>query len=1103
MGLPVQIRRSVAMDETTAPGDQLVVIGASAGGINALSDLLDALPADLPAAIVIAQHLDPSRTSHLGPILSRHTSMPVRTVEDREQLTNGTIYVIPANRHVAITDHEVYVRSDDLGEGRPIPSIDLLLTTAASVFGERLIAVILTGSGSDGAAGAHAVKEAGGTVIIQDPSTAAFPSMPRSLSPPLVDAAPPVEKIGSMLSELLADAEPGETPPGQDLSQILGQLRANRGIDFTAYKSPTIERRLRRRMATLGIGSLADYRAYLDRHPDEEQQLIAHFLIKVTRFFRDPALFAFLRDQLCPELLDAARAGQRELRVWSAGCATGEEAYSLALLLTDLQADAPRPVPVRIFATDLDDTALAFARRGFYPGSATSDMPQEMLDRYFVQQDGGYHITKEVRNVIVFGNHDLAQRPPFPHTDLILCRNVLIYSTPELQKRALDIFAYSLRNGGFLILGKTESARPVDQSFVTYEPGLRIYRREGPRNVLPPAELPIGAARSTGAPPMAARARGAIDSAAREAANNALLSHRADSRAEDLLRLLPIGAAVVNRQYDVEMINGAARDLLGVHDLALGQDLVHLARSELSRELRTVIDAAFAGGTEPPPELVVRTESSAGERRHLAISARADQPADSGTVTSALVLIQDDTALIAAQEAETQALDRLDKLSGTNRALLRANQGLTDSIDVLRAQGDELRLATAAAQVWAEEIETLNEELQSSNEELETLHEEAQATVEELNVANEELQARSVELRALAAAQAAERGRLAAVLAGMDDAVMVVDREGGMVLTNAAYDALLVRMGGALTPADDRGMPIPEDATPRMRAARGESFSLDFTARATDGARYWFDATGRPLEAEEAGAGVVVIRDITDRSVRRMQEEFLQWAGHELRTPLAALQAYLQMAIRQVGDAQETQVTKFLGSAVEQAQRMATLIEELLDASRLRAGRLQLQKGTVDLVALARHVVDVASVLSTHQEIVAESPEPSLTVEADRGRIEQVLFNLLLNAITHAPESDRIEVAVDRGDGMARIAVRDSGPGIPQDQLERFFEQFGQADRSRPAAGGGLGLGLYIAREIVRAHNGEITVVSARDAGTTVSVFLPLTSPLGARPEPA
>jgi two-component system CheB/CheR fusion protein len=703
--------------------------------------------------------------------------------------------------------------------------------------------------------------------------------------------------------------------------------------------------------------------------------------------------------------------------------------------------------------------------------------------------------------MIVFGHHDLAQRPPFPRMDLIMCRNVLIYFTPELQQRALDIFAYSLREDGYLVLGKSETTGRATEAFVPVDRRLRLYRRHGPRAVLPPALRGTQTDTTHQSGPAIARSASVLEVALRQAEDATSDARRLGERAEELMRRLPIGVALVTRNYDLQIINGAARELLGIHGLALGQDLVHLVPPSFSASLRASIDAVIRG--EPAHELasIVTTESATGETRHLRVSCHPEPLTADGVVTTVLVLVADVTPLVereraAAAEATDQAAqavasrEAMERLSRANRDLLNANRELTDSVDHLRERGDELRAAMAAAQVSSEEIETLNEELQSSNEELETLHEEAQATVEELNVANDELQARTRELEELAASHAMEQERLSALLAGMGDAVLVVDRQGRVVRTNAAYDELLQAFGGAFTPADDHGVPIPEDFTPARRVARGEAFRVEFTVGNSPGTRRWFEATGRPLSGDEAG--VLVIRDITDRAVRLLQEEFLTWAGHELRTPLTTLQGYLQLAERRLDPGADERLRRYLSLAIGESRRQAVLVAELIDATRLQSGKLEIQVQPLDLVPLAAHAVELAQILAEGQTIVLQSEDDPVMIAGDAGRLQQVLLNLLTNAIAYAPGTDRIDFRLRRNAGEAEIIVQDTGPGIPGDKLETIFERFAQIDSVARPGRAGLGLGLYIAREIVEAHGGAIAALSAPGEGAIFTIRLPL-----------
>src|SRR5215213_8008590 len=427
---------------------ELVVIGSSAGGIGALSTLVSTLNKSFPAPIVLAQHLDPQRPSHLGSILERRSALPVLVVSEHgpTKLESGKIYVVPANRHVKISDGLVYLEADH--NDRPKPSVDMLLSSAAQSYGEHLIAVILTGSGSDGAAGAVDVKNAGGVVIIQNPQTAAYPSMPLSLPPTAVDHVVEIEHIGPLLSDILKGISlPAATEkPDDPLRDLLAQVSGQTNIDFRNYKSSTILRRIGRRMAVTHNASTSDYADYLRTHPDEIKELGRAFLIKVTGFFRDPEAFDFLRGTVITELIERAKANGRTLRLWSAGCATGEEAYSLALLLADQLGHDFAEWNVKIFATDVAADAISFARRGLYPENVLKDLPDDYRERFFERVDHGYRISKALRQAVIFGQQDISRGVPFPRIDLVTCRNLLIYLKPDLQQVVLDLFAYSLPN---------------------------------------------------------------------------------------------------------------------------------------------------------------------------------------------------------------------------------------------------------------------------------------------------------------------------------------------------------------------------------------------------------------------------------------------------------------------------------------------------------------------------------------------------------------------------------------------------------------------------------------------------------------------------------
>jgi two-component system, chemotaxis family, CheB/CheR fusion protein len=850
----------------------LVVIGSSAGGVEALSELVTTIPRDFPAPIILAQHLHPQRESSLDRILGRRSTLPIESITGSHPLQNGVIYLVTPNTNIRITDHEVSRLPDD--HERPLPSIDLLFTTAAEVFGEDLIGVILTGTGPDGSAGAREIKSRGGTVIIQNPETAAFPGMPLSLAPTTVDIVANISEIGPLLNDLLRGVYRVETSPeNASLRNLLGDLRERSGIDFTSYKKSTIVRRIQRRMAVTNQRTLADYQDYLKENPDEYNVLVTSFLIKVTEFFRDPEVFDYFRDGGLEPILKPARE-RGELRVWSAGCATGEEAYSLAILITELLGDDLGRMNVRVFGTDLDEDAVSFARRGIYPASAVAKLPHELVDTYFVRRnDNEVEVRKSIRSLVVFGQHDLGQRSPFPRIDLTLCRNVLIYFTAELQRRSLQLFAFALRNGGFLVLGKAETVSPLTEFFTVEQSNLKVYRRVGEHVLIPPTRvrnIPLAQNRepSVSAHPVAPEAHhvrhhGHVE---RQAAGQG-----AFARNENILRTLSNGIVVVDRDYRIVMINPAARRHLGIHTVALNEDFIHLVQRVPLSEVRNAIDAALR---QKSSERVFEVEvpTSDGEQSEYLQFACHPIVDDRYPGTAEQVLIY--TTDVTQSEVHRRSLEglniRLQRVTDSHRHLELANENLASVNANLYATNEELLISNEEFQAAAEEVETLNEELQATNEELETLNEELHATIEELNTTNDDLQARSQELDELARMREEQRQQadghrlqLEALLSSLDEAVALVDHRGEIVRSNEVFLQTFGPSGLRLEFEDGDGGAIPDGDSVLLRASRGEDFSLRLWV-SSDGMRREFVAHGiADDEGDQAtSGGLLVIREV-------------------------------------------------------------------------------------------------------------------------------------------------------------------------------------------------------------------------------------------------
>jgi two-component system CheB/CheR fusion protein len=1076
------LARSTANQES-----QLVVIGSSAGGIEALSRVVESLPADFPAPIVIAQHLDPRRPSHLHEILGRRAALPVRVVEDQEALENGVIFVVPSNRLVEISHGALQVRESK--PGAIAPSIDMLFESAAGVFGSGLIAVILTGSGSDGSAGAWHVKQAGGTVVIENPKTAMFPSMPGSIPPSLVDTTADLDSIGPILTDLLATGHSATEGADDDARRnLLQRIHERSGIDFSTYKPATILRRLRGRMNATAHTTVAGYAAFVESDAEEYARLVNSLLIKVTEFFRDPQVFAYLREVVIPELIDEARRGQRELRIWSAGCSTGEEAYSLAILVAEaLGDDLPWP-DVRIFATDIDRDVIAFARRGIYLPAALDGLPDGIRDRHFVKSSGGYQASKRLRSMMVFGEHDLSERAPFPRIDLILCRNVLIYFARPMQQVALETFAYSLRPGGRLVLGQSETVLALAEPFDEENSRLRVYRRLPGSYAIPPTHPTVLRPRRSQEYQLDRAIRGTHRDVRRVAESSAL--------ADSLLLDLAVGVVVVDPRYYILRINSSARKMLGIHGTAFDQDFIHLAEVLPPSAIRAAIDAALTGKTTTAVFEVEPTDA-VSEMTHFVEATVRPHRVETQAVEGAVVELTEVTRLEHERRGSTRTRQRLDKAVATNGRLLRANEELTASVAELRMANESMLRASEYARSSHDEVENVNEELQATNEELETLNEELTASVEELRVANEDLAIRTHELSVQATelqqeklSSQEERDRLRSILTSVGDAVVAVDHEGEIVMSNDAYARFFGGPKADTECEDAAGIPIPEADRPRQRAARGERFRMEYAVAQPGGTRRWFEAIAEPLTAEDrTWGGVLTIRDLSERTLRLSIERLMAAAGHELKTPVAALHGYLQLVERSLGPDSSEQARTYAARSLVQTRQIGELLERLFDVNRIHAGRLALVAAPIDLVAVLRDAVEVAGTLPNAPKIQVLPTRGPIMLQGDAVRLEQVFVNLLSNAVQHAPASPSIEVNVSKSGSTAIVEVCDQGPGIPADVLPLLFKPYARLGQKSSS---GLGLGLYLAREIVTAHGGTIKAESNVGEGTVITVTLPL-----------
>jgi two-component system CheB/CheR fusion protein len=710
----------------------IVGIGASAGGLEAIELFLGHVPKESGMAFVIVQHLDPTRKGILPELLQRATPMRVSLVKDRTRIQPDCVYVIPPNRDMSVLHGILHLLEPASPRGLRYP-IDFFLRSLADDHTDRSVAVILSGMGSDGTLGIKAIKERGGAVVVQDPSTAKFDSMPRSaVDSGVVDVVAPVAELPGKIIELLKRVPLLRSGPELEdkaqsaIEKIYILLRAHTGHDFSLYKSSTVYRRIERRMSIHRINRIIDYVRFLQENPQELDLLFKELLIGVTHFFRDPDAWEQLKREALPALLDGRRTG-RALRAWSPGCSTGEEAYSLAIAFREaVEALGPVPAPtLQIFATDLDEEAIAKARQGVYPVNITADVSPERLRRFFVKEGHGYRVCKEIRKMVIFAPQNMVMDPPFTKLDLLVCRNLLIYLTSKLQKKLIPLFHYSLNPGGVLFLGSAESTGTFVSLFAPLKGKSRLYRRlESPFRGESP-EFPSSF--STALPGMAEQPR------ADKSAPNL------QSMAEQLLlqRYSP-AAVLVSGNGDILFISGRTGKYL---ELAAGKanwNIFVMVRPGLRHELNTAFDKVVRKrNTITLPGLKVEAE---GRCQCVDVTVQAlDEPE---ALRGMVMIVFKEGAI----PPETEVPKKSGRRAAGSPRLAQVQIEFQQAREALQTLRDEMQTSQEELKSTNEEFQSTNEELQSTNEELTTSKEEMQSMNEELQTVNHEQQIRMDEL---------------------------------------------------------------------------------------------------------------------------------------------------------------------------------------------------------------------------------------------------------------------------------------------------------------------------------------------------------------------
>jgi two-component system CheB/CheR fusion protein len=1197
--------------------------GASAGGLEAFTDVLRHLPANTGLAVVFIQHLDPKHGSILTELLSRATKMKVVQAGDGMHVEPNCVYVIPPNSDISISKGVLHVRPRS--PAVPHMPIDKFFRSLAEDQGGKAIGVVLSGTASDGTLGLNAIKAEGGITIAQSPESAKYDGMPRSaIAAGSVDLVLSPERIAEELvrlrrHEYLSRPHPAKAPEDgeKELGDVFTMLRMATGVDFTNYKPGTIRRRTLRRMALHKFNTPREYIRYLREHREELDLLFQDLLINVTAFFREPGTFKAIRAHVLPNLFKG-RLPDDAVRVWVPGCSTGEEAYSVAITVLEYMREARIEVPLQVFGTDLSETALQKARTGIYPESIAADVSPERLRRFFVRVEGSYQIARLVRDVCVFAKQNVTKDPPFSRLDLITCRNLLIYLGPVLQGKVMRLLHYALKPNGYLVLGASEHIGTAGEPlFEVVDKEHRIYCRK-------PAAVTItqdfGAYdeydnRETSRP------RTETPSSAVES------QHRVDRMI--LERYSPPGV-VVDQKLKVLQFRGDTSPYLGHGSGEATLDITRMMRGGLGPEIRKLVERAEKSSA-PVKSETMAVPGDRNEVRHVQIVV---SPVHGASEPQYLAVFEP----VPAPASERRKTRRIPASKGAQeRRIEELETELASTRQYLQSVIEEQEAATEELKSAHEEVQSSNEELQSTNEELLTAKEELQSTNEELTTINEEMQIRNAELHQMNndllnllssvnipivmlgndlrirrfTPQAEKILNLIPSDAGrpINDFRLKVNVPDIVDLCREVIDTLVAREREVQDPegrvysmwvrpyrtSDNRidGVVLAlMDVTERKRAAEvryrrlfetakdgivladaetGEILdsnpfitkAFGYSRKLLAGQKFWesdlFRDTGideklaSELRERESVQKTVWLRgengeatevdviasmyaeserdvvqfNVRDISERRRTEERLQRGEDQFRQA-QKMEAVGRLAGGVAHDFNNILTgllgyTDLLGEALPGNHPGRPLLEEI------RRGAERAAALTRQLLAFGRKQILSPEVLDPNQ-VIAElqqmltvmlseriglviEPQPDAgRVRIDRAQLEQVVYNLVLNARDAIPDAGTITVStadvqvdtafseqhpvVPLGRYVA-ITVKDTGTGMDAETQAHLFEPF----FTTKTAGSGTGLGLATVESIVRQNQGHIWAYSELGVGSTFTVYLPRLEPEAAPAE--
>jgi two-component system CheB/CheR fusion protein len=1103
-------------DGSSAPAHvefPVVGLGASAGGVIALQQFFEALPATTGAAYVVVLHLPPGHPSRLDSVLRKATAMPVTQIAHSGTLDRNRVYVVAPSSAVTIDGNQLLV-VETTEALAATAAIDLFFRSLADACREHAVGVVLSGAGSDGSVGIKRIKELGGITMAQSPDDAEHGSMPRTaIDTGMVDFTLCANEMPQRLLDLWSQAgrvrlpdalshggdgdDEAKAAAGDPFSErnqrafreILIVLRTRTGHDFKHYKRASMLRRIERRLQINGLTDLEHYRDFLHLYPAETKALLQDLLVSATHFFRDRDAYETLRTDVLP-LLFAQRAADEPVRVWVSGCATGEEAYSIAMLLHEASVGSAARAPFQVFATDIDDRAIEVARQGQYSEAVLADLDATRVKKYFVKNGIHYRIKKELRERVLFAVHNVLRDPPFSRLDLICCRNLLVYFDRQAQIDTLHAFHFALNQGGFLFLGTSETAEPAGSLFAPADKRARIFVSDGKRVPARSPHVPNVANATVPMVPMVSTI-----------STLSVLSPMGKPRFSfgdlhgRLIEEHAFPSVLVNRHSEIVHVSDRAGRFLQFAGGEPSHNVLAAIRPELRAALRKAIYLALKAQQriDAPPT------SFSHEGRPITVRMIARTVHDEEANDDFVLIVFDELPESAGAVHEAAAQD--------------------PHASMIAELEQELQSVKQQLQRTVEQYETSNEELRASNEELQAMNAQLCSTVEALEVNKQDLEAANTALKSVNTELHARVGittkindDLQNLMTANDVGTLFVDRKLRIMRftprVKDIFDVLDADIGRSLTEITHR---LQYESLEADAAQAFDSLRLvEREVRGNDGR--WFSARFQPYRAtgNMIDGAVLSFIDITPRriaeerlhsasqsaleEVERRQDEFLAVVSHELKHPLNLISANAELIARSTTAQREPGLARAAHTITRTVTGQAQIIDDLLDISRVRTGKLSIARKSVDLADAVRRICGTVR-QEAHRDgidLAVSVPDHPITIDADPTRIEQVLWNLIGNALKYTGHDGTISVALVEEAAMVKLVVADDGMGIDPGTLPYIFEMFQRGRDTSSVRSGGLGIGLSLVKELVALHGGRVSAHSdGLGHGATFTVELP------------